>query len=42
MALRVMPQLRLYETTEVDVEYDYDLAVPMPKSGSKGIRVEVV
>ncbi|KAL2876592.1 hypothetical protein SGCOL_008170 [Colletotrichum sp. CLE4] len=42
MMLRVLPQLRLYETTDADIEYDYDLAVAMPKKGSKGIRLEVV
>ncbi|KAJ0318600.1 hypothetical protein COL5a_010577 [Colletotrichum fioriniae] len=42
MTLRVLPQLRLYETTDADIEYDYDLAVAMPKKGSKGIRLEVV
>ncbi|KAL0775849.1 hypothetical protein CaCOL14_007136 [Colletotrichum acutatum] len=41
MTLRVLPQLRLYETTDADIEYDYDLAVAMPKKGSKGIRLEV-
>jgi hypothetical protein len=31
----------LYETTPTDVELQYDLFVPFPKKGSKGVRVLV-
>ncbi|OLN95820.1 Trichodiene oxygenase 1 [Colletotrichum chlorophyti] len=42
ITLRAMPYMRLYRTTDVDVEYDFDLAIGMPKKGSKGIRIEMV
>ncbi|KAI1094246.1 cytochrome P450 [Rostrohypoxylon terebratum] len=41
-ALRVFPHMRLYETTEDDVRYDHDTAVPAVKSSSKGVRVTLV
>ena len=41
LALRVLPQMRLFETTEEDVLYDHDMFIPMTKAGSKGIRVEI-
>ncbi|KAI8159443.1 hypothetical protein K4K49_004087 [Colletotrichum sp. SAR 10_70] len=42
VVLRALPYMRLYETTDVDVEYDFDLAVSMPKKGSKGVRLEMI
>ncbi|OTB13279.1 hypothetical protein K445DRAFT_76519 [Daldinia sp. EC12] len=39
LTLRVFPQMQLFETTEEDVVCDYDLFAPMPKDGSKGVRV---
>ncbi|RYP50660.1 hypothetical protein DL768_003879 [Monosporascus sp. mg162] len=42
LTLRVFPHMRLFETTEEDVRYDHDMMVPVPKDGSKGVRVKVV
>lgn len=42
LTLRVFPHMRLYETTEEDVRYDYDLFIPMVKRGSKGVRAVLV
>ncbi|OJJ95149.1 hypothetical protein ASPACDRAFT_37034, partial [Aspergillus aculeatus ATCC 16872] len=39
LALRVLPRMRLYETTVGDVAYDHDLWFPMPKESTKGVRV---
>jgi hypothetical protein len=39
LVLRVFPHMKLYKTTIDDVAYDYDLFVPMAKSGSQGVRV---
>ncbi|KAH7168323.1 cytochrome P450 [Fusarium sp. MPI-SDFR-AT-0072] len=39
LVLRVMPYMRLYETTERDIRYDHDMFIPMTESGSKGVRV---
>ncbi|KAI1864594.1 uncharacterized protein JN550_008881 [Neoarthrinium moseri] len=39
LVLRVMPRMKLYETTEKDVTYDHDMFVPVTVSGSKGVRV---
>jgi cytochrome P450 len=41
LALRVIPRMQLYETTLSDVEYDYDMFVPMAKAGNKGVRVTI-
>lgn len=41
MALKIFPRMTLFETTEEDVKYDYDLFVPMTKEDSKGVRVLV-
>lgn len=41
LALRVLPQMSLFETTEEDVAYDHDMFIPMAKASSKGIRVVV-
>ncbi|KAI1460504.1 cytochrome P450 [Annulohypoxylon moriforme] len=38
-ALRVFPHMRLYETTEDDIRYDYDLFIPITRADTKGVRV---
>ena len=42
LVLRVLPYMRLHETTVKDVEYDYDLMVPVARKGSKGVRFVIV
>ncbi|ROV92811.1 hypothetical protein VPNG_09114 [Cytospora leucostoma] len=42
LTLRVFPYMRLFETTEEDLRYDYDTIVPMPKRESRGVRATVV
>ncbi|KAK1997559.1 cytochrome P450 [Colletotrichum falcatum] len=42
LALRVLPSMRLHETTDEDVAYDHDMFVPVPKAGSNGVRVKMV
>ncbi|RYP24206.1 hypothetical protein DL765_000701 [Monosporascus sp. GIB2] len=42
LTLRVFPHMCLFETTEEDVKYDHDMFVPLPKDGSKGVRVKVI
>ena len=32
-------ELQLHETTKEDVEYQHDLFVPFPKTGTNGVRV---
>ncbi|KAK8080848.1 hypothetical protein PG997_008666 [Apiospora hydei] len=39
LCLRVLPNMRLYKTTEEDIKYDHDMFNPMPKRSSKGVRV---
>ncbi|KAF3062236.1 Trichodiene oxygenase [Daldinia childiae] len=39
LTLRVFPRMHLFQTTEEDVAYDYDIFSPMPKASSKGVRV---
>lgn len=39
LALRVLPNMELYKTTEDDVLYDHDMFVPVAKAGSQGVRV---
>ncbi|KAK8062764.1 hypothetical protein PG997_014861 [Apiospora hydei] len=39
LVLRVIPHMRLYETTELDVRYDHDMFVPLTHKDSKGVRV---
>lgn len=34
--------MKLYETTEQDIRYDYDLLIPMAKRGSKGVRATIM
>ncbi|RAH64667.1 cytochrome P450 [Aspergillus aculeatinus CBS 121060] len=41
LALRVLPRMRLYQTTAGDVAYDHDLWFPMPKESTKGVRVVI-
>ncbi|KAK8137099.1 cytochrome P450 [Apiospora sp. TS-2023a] len=41
LALRVLPHMRLYETTELDVRYDHDMFLPLTHEDSKGVRVLV-
>lgn len=41
LVLRVLPRMRLFETTVDDVRYDHDLVVSQPKKGSKGVRVVI-
>ncbi|KAI1777461.1 cytochrome P450 [Hypoxylon cercidicola] len=41
LALRVLPQMKLFETTVKDVEWDHDMFIPMPSATSKGVRVTV-
>ncbi|KAK1707210.1 cytochrome P450 [Colletotrichum lupini] len=42
LALRVLPKMRLYETTDEDVAYDHDMFIPVTKPGSNGVRVTIV
>ncbi len=35
------PSLELFETTRADVDIDSDFAIPLPKEGSRGVRVIV-
>ncbi|KAF4333911.1 cytochrome P450 monooxygenase oxidoreductase [Fusarium beomiforme] len=39
LVLRVMPHMRLFETTERDIRYDHDMFIPMTENGSTGVRV---
>jgi hypothetical protein len=41
LALRVLPEMKLFETTEIDVRYDHDMFVPMAKKGTEGVRVTI-
>ncbi|KAG9253243.1 cytochrome P450 [Emericellopsis atlantica] len=41
LVLRVMPHMRLVDTTQEDIAYDHDMFVPMAKSGSRGVKVLV-
>ncbi|KAK4075534.1 cytochrome P450 [Purpureocillium lilacinum] len=41
VALRVMPHMNLFETTDRDVRYDHDMFVPMAEAGSTGVRVKI-
>ncbi|KZL87543.1 cytochrome p450 oxidoreductase [Colletotrichum incanum] len=38
--LRVVPRMQLYDTTKREIEYDHDLAVPVPVS-TRGVRVKI-
>ncbi|KAI1861411.1 uncharacterized protein JN550_010791 [Neoarthrinium moseri] len=42
VTLRVLPHMKLYETTIDDVKYDHDLVTYQTKKGSKGIRVTIL
>ncbi|WQF79329.1 Putative cytochrome P450 [Colletotrichum destructivum] len=39
--LRVVPRMKLYDTTKREIEYDHDLGVPVPVS-TRGVRVKIV
>lgn len=41
LTLRVLPKMKLFETTVKDVEWGYDIIVPMPSPASKGMRVTI-
>jgi hypothetical protein len=40
--LRVLPQMKLFETTVDDVAYDHDMLVAMAKKESQGVRAVMV
>ncbi|GKT41142.1 cytochrome P450 monooxygenase sdnE [Colletotrichum spaethianum] len=40
IVLRVVPRMQLYDTTKREIEYDHDLAVPVPVS-TRGVRVKI-
>jgi hypothetical protein len=40
LALRVMPQMRLYDTVDADLAYDHDMFIPMTKD-DRGVRVAI-
>ncbi|KAK1572694.1 trichodiene oxygenase [Colletotrichum navitas] len=40
LILRVVPRMQLYDTTKREIEYDHDLAVPVPVS-TRGVRVKI-
>ncbi|KAI8951099.1 cytochrome P450 [Xylaria longipes] len=42
LSLRVLPYMKLYETTEDDVKYDHDMFNPMPHPRSQGVRAMVM
>ncbi|KAG4032396.1 hypothetical protein MFRU_007g02990 [Monilinia fructicola] len=42
LALRVLPRMKLYETTETDITYDHDIFNPLPLASSKGVRAVIV
>ncbi|CAG9960707.1 unnamed protein product [Clonostachys byssicola] len=42
LQLRVLPKMRLYETNDLDVQYDHDELVGKPRSDSQGVRVLIV
>lgn len=41
ISLRVFPHMELFNVTEEDVIYDFDMVVPHPKVGTNGIRVVI-
>lgn len=41
LAMRVWPRMDLFETTDLDIAYDFDMFIPMPKTGSNGLRVTI-
>ena len=42
LALRVLPQLKLFDTTYEDIKYDFDALTPQPKKGARGVRVTTI
>ncbi|RAL08788.1 cytochrome P450 [Aspergillus homomorphus CBS 101889] len=41
LTVRVLPRMKLYDTSVEDVTYDHDLFVPMPRRGSNGVKVVI-
>jgi len=41
LTVRVFPKMRLFETTERDVVYDYDIFNAFPARSSKGVRAVI-
>lgn len=39
---RMGSNMRLFETTNEDVEIHYDKFIPTPKDGSKGVRIMIL
>lgn len=39
LALRVLPHMKLHDTTYEDIKYDFDALTPQPKHGARGIRI---
>lgn len=39
LTLRVLPRMKLYNTSVEDVRYDHDKFVPMTRADSEGVRV---
>ncbi|TDZ41567.1 Cyrochrome P450 monooxygenase [Colletotrichum trifolii] len=42
LALRVLPNMQLFDTEDEDVAYDHDMFVPEPAKGTTGVRVKIV
>ena len=40
LALRVLPQMHLHDTTAEDLAYDHDMFIPMTKD-KRGVRVTI-
>jgi hypothetical protein len=40
LVLRVLPHMRLQDTTDEDLEYDHDMFIPMTKH-NRGVRVTI-
>jgi hypothetical protein len=40
LVLRVLPQMRLSDTTDEDVAYDHDMFIPRTKK-NRGVRVTI-
>lgn len=39
LAFRVLPRLKLYDTTYEDIRYDFDAVTPQPEKGTRGVGV---
>ncbi|KAI2615591.1 benzoate 4-monooxygenase cytochrome p450 [Hypoxylon sp. NC1633] len=42
LVVRVFPHMRLHDTTEADVAWDYDFFNPFPVKSSKGVKAEII